>query len=94
MPPLVFGLLIVAGLLHAGWNVLLKTGGDPLRTSARAVIASLVGVVPLAVIGWFALGQPGITTQVVGLAVVSGLLEVVYFVFLSAAYRRGGLSLV
>jgi multidrug transporter EmrE-like cation transporter len=94
VPPLVFGLLIVAGLLHVGWNVLVKTAGDPLRTVARASTASLVVVVPLAIVAWFVLGQPEISPQVVGLAVVSGLLEVVYFVFLSAAYRRGGLSLV
>ncbi|HEX8940388.1 MAG TPA: EamA family transporter [Candidatus Limnocylindrales bacterium] len=94
MSLLVFGLLVVSAVMHAAWNVLLKTAGDPLRTSARAVVTGTLVAVPLAAVGWLATGRPAIPAEGIGLAVASGLGEAVYFVCLSAAYRRGDLSLV
>ena len=35
MPTLAIALVLVAAVLHAGWNVLLKTSGDTLRTAVR-----------------------------------------------------------
>ncbi len=92
--PLVFGLLAAAALMHATWNVLLKTAGDPLRTSARAMLAGAGVAVPAAFAGWLAIGRPALPPEALGLAFASGLVETVYFVLLSAAYRRGDLSLV
>ncbi|MGZ6270374.1 MAG: EamA family transporter [Candidatus Limnocylindrales bacterium] len=94
MSPIVFGLVAAAAIMHAAWNILLKTAGDPLRTSGRALFAGTAVAVPLALAGWLASGRPAIPSEALVLAVVSGLGETVYFVFLSAAYRRGDLSLV
>jgi uncharacterized membrane protein len=94
MPPLAIGLVLVAATLHAGWNVLLKTSGDTLGTAVRLQALGTAILVPLAVIGWFVTGQPGFDPGGVGIALASGVLEALYFLLLSAAYARGGLSLV
>lgn len=94
MPPLAIALVLVAAVLHAGWNVLLKTSGDPLRTAVRLQVIGVVVLVPIALVGWSASGRPALDPVGLTLAVGSGVLEMLYFLFLSAAYRRGGLSLV
>jgi drug/metabolite transporter (DMT)-like permease len=87
-------LVIVAAVLHAGWNVLLKTSGDPLRTAVRLQAIGTAVLVPIAVVAWIANGRPPLEPAGVALAFGSGILEAVYFVCLSAAYSRGDLSLV
>ncbi len=94
MPPLAIGLVLVAAVLHAGWNVLLKTSGDPLRTAVRLQAFGSLALVPIAVVAWLANGRPSIEPAGLGLVAVSAVLETLYFLFLSAGYRRGDLSLV
>lgn len=94
MPPLAVALVLIAAVLHAAWNVLLKTSGDPLRTAVRLQAIGTAVLVPLGIAAWFLTGQPALDPTGVGLALVSGVLEAAYFVFLSAAYSRGDLSLV
>lgn len=94
MPPEVIALIAVAAVLHATWNIMLKTSGDPLRTGNRAMIAGTLIGLPFAIGGWFAIGQPPIPAQAWALGVLSGLVEVGYLVLLTAAYRRGDLSVV
>ena len=94
MPVQVLGLLLVAALLHAGWNVLLKTADDPLRTAGRGMVVGAASLIPTGFVGWLLIGRPPIPAEAWLLAVVSGVFEAAYFVFLSAAYRRGDLSLV
>ena len=94
MPPAVLGLLMGAALLHAGWNILLKTADDPLRTAGRGMAVGAVVLIPAGLAGWLLVGRPEVPVEAWALAVVSGVLEAVYFVLLSAAYQRGDLSLV
>jgi drug/metabolite transporter (DMT)-like permease len=94
MPPAVLGLLMGAALLHAGWNILLKTADDPLRTAGRGMVVGAVVLIPAGLAGWLLAGRPEVPAEAWVLAVVSGVLEAAYFVFLSAAYQRGDLSLV
>ncbi len=94
MPPLAVALVLVAAVLHAGWNVLLKTSGDPLRTAVRLQAIGTAVLVPVGFAAWLVEGRPTIDPGGLGLAVVSGVLEAGYFVFLSSAYARGDLSLV
>ena len=94
MPPVAVALVLVAAVLHAAWNVLLKTSGDPLGTAVRLQAIGTAILVPIGVVAWFAHGSPAFDLDGVGLALISGVLEAGYFVFLSAAYGRGDLSLV
>lgn len=94
MPPAVLGLLIGAAILHAGWNILLKTAEDPLRTAGRGMLVGAVVLIPAGFAGWLLVGRPAIPTEAWVLALASGILEAVYFALLSGAYARGDLSLV
>jgi uncharacterized membrane protein len=94
VPPLAIVLVLVAAALHAGWNVLLKTSGDTLGTAVRLQAFGSAVLVPIAMVGWVATGRPALDPVGIGLALASGVLEAAYFIFLSAAYTRGDLSLV
>ena len=94
MPPIVLVLLAVAAVFHALWNVLLKTSEDPIATSARGVAWGLVVATPFAAVAWLLNGTPALPADAWILAGASAVVELFYFVFLSAAYRRGDLSTV
>jgi drug/metabolite transporter (DMT)-like permease len=92
--PLALALSLAAAVLHATWNVLLKTTGDPLRTAARAVGAAVVVTSPVAALAWLLSGRPGLPPQAWLLVGLSGFAELAYLNFLSVAYRCGDLSVV
>lgn len=88
------GLALLAAVIHGTWNVLVKSEGDPLSTFRRAtLIAGLVASV-LLVPEIAVFGRPAVTFAAVGLCVISSVLETVYLMLLSMAYRRGELSAV
>lgn len=94
MAPQVLALVALAAVLHATWNVMLKTSGDPLRMGNRAMIAGTLIGLPFAIGGWFAIGRPAIPPEAWALGIASGVVEVAYLVLLTGAYRRGDLSVV
>jgi drug/metabolite transporter (DMT)-like permease len=77
-------LVLVAAVIHAGWNRMLHGATDRL---AAAAVGSAMGAVIL---------SPALVAsppaRVWPLALASGAAEAAYFGFLSAAYRRGELS--
>jgi uncharacterized membrane protein len=92
--PFVIGLVALSGILHVAWNVRLKTAGDPLRAATIGMVAASFGIIPAGVVVWWIGGGQPLPIEGVVLGVVSGLIEAGYFVLLSAAYRRGDLSVV
>ena len=75
-----------AALLHASWNVLLKSGGDKeLETMSIAIGSGLIGLVVAFV---FPAPAPASWPWLAGSAIV----HILYFVFLAGAYRWGELS--
>ena len=90
----VIGLALTAAVLHAAWNAILKGSENTFVFTARAVSSSALLLTPVVAIAWAALGRPGLPARAWGLALLSGALEVAYFVFLSWAYARGELSVV
>ncbi len=94
MDAFVIALVLVSAGLHVAWNVRLKTAGDPLRAATVGLLAASVGIVPAGIAAWWLAGRPSLPPEGVALGIVSGVLEAVYFVLLSAAYRRGDLSVV
>jgi drug/metabolite transporter (DMT)-like permease len=88
------GLALAAAVLHATWNVRLKTVGDPLRAAMKAMVASTLCVAPLGAFAWLLAGRPGLSPHAWFLVACSSLGELAYFNFLSAAYRRGNISVV
>jgi hypothetical protein len=58
--PFALGCIALAAVLHATWNILLKSAGDPLRTATLGVGAASAVFVPLVFIGWLLLGRPDV----------------------------------
>src|SRR5688500_3411029 len=76
--------------MHATWNVLAKRSADPLAfLFAISAVGLAIYAVPVAVV----FADVGVSSRVVPFLLISGALEVVYVVFLAAAYRNGALSL-
>ena len=94
MDPWIIGLVAVSAVLHLAWNVRLKTAGDPLRAATIGMLAASVVIVPLGVAVWWLQGRAALPVEGIVLGVASGVVEAAYFILLSAAYRRGDLSVV
>jgi uncharacterized membrane protein len=92
--PQIIALVALAAILHVAWNVRLKTSDDPLRTATIGMLAATVVIVPAGFVAWWAAGTRALPIDGVALGIASGVIEAVYFIFLSAAYRRGDLSVV
>lgn len=88
------GLSLAAAALHATWNVLVKTSGDPLRVFPRATLMSAVAATVLLVPLLAIAGRPHVEPAALAFCAISSALETAYLVLLSTAYRRGELSAV
>ncbi|HEU5348537.1 MAG TPA: EamA family transporter [Ktedonobacterales bacterium] len=85
MPPLALALVLLAALLHAGWNLLLHGTNDRLAAATVAGLVSGVVLFPAII-----LAPPW---QVWPLILLSALAECAYALCLTTAYRLGTLSL-
>jgi len=92
--PFIIGLVAISAILHVAWNVRLKTAGDPLRAATVGMLAASLAIVPLGIAAWLLDGSPTLPPEGLALGLVSGVVEAGYFILLSAAYRRGDLSVV
>ena len=95
MDPWIIGLVAVSAVLHLAWNVRLKTAGDPLRAATIGMLAASVGDRAARVRGLVgAVAMSPCRSRASCSASASGVVEAAYFILLSAAYRRGDLSVV
>jgi drug/metabolite transporter (DMT)-like permease len=86
--PLNIMLVVLAGaLLHATWNVLAKSGRDPLIDTTLILLSG--SVLAVLVLPFIAAPAPASWPFIA----VSCSLELVYFVLLAAAYRLGDMAL-
>jgi drug/metabolite transporter (DMT)-like permease len=87
---LVVALVAAAAIAHATWNLTIK------RTGAQGAVflwlTFAVGAVLFSPLGYLTLRDSG--TAWLPLAVVSGALQIGYFLLLQVAYRRGDVSVV
>ena len=88
MTTFVFLAVLLAALCHAGWNVLIKIGLDPLATTTLISIAS--GIVALPLLAFAGVPNP---TLWIWLA-TSVLIHLFYFAGLIESYRAGDLGQV
>jgi drug/metabolite transporter (DMT)-like permease len=87
-------LVLVAAVFHAAWNAMLKAAENPLALAARAATFGTLLTLPPVAIAWLVLGRPGMPAGAWLLALISGVLELLYFIALTSAYQRGELSVV
>ena len=93
MPLSALALVILAGLIHASWNIAAKKAGGDARF---AFFTSVTGMVIWAPVGlWAAWGWvPGWGWREWALIGISGLLHVLYYVILLRGYRKADLTVV
>jgi len=88
-----FALIILAGLIHAGWNIVAKKAGGDARFAFFTSVLMMVAWAPL---GWW-LGRTAVPlwgAREWALVALSGLLHVLYYVVLLRGYRRADLTVV
>jgi drug/metabolite transporter (DMT)-like permease len=88
MPASALALALGAAFLHAFWNLILARARDIEATTAVALVAGIVVFAPVAALAWDA------ESKVWPYLVVTSLLQLTYFVLLTAAYGRAELSFV
>ncbi len=88
MTPLALGLVLLAALLHAGWNALVKAGGD--RAAVLAAVSTTHAVTGLVMISVFPWPAPASWPALA----VSTVVHYGYYLLLFHAYRLGDLSQV
>jgi drug/metabolite transporter (DMT)-like permease len=88
MPASALALALGAAFLHAFWNLLIARTPNIEATTSVALIVGVVAFAPVAAVAWRA------ESQVVPYLVVTSLLQLAYFVFLTTAYARADLSFV
>ena len=84
----VFISVLGAALLHAGWNAMIKTGGN--KQVAMMALTAWHGVIGLCLVVWY----PFPAGEVWFWLIASGLIHVLYQLFLAYAYEQGDLSRV
>jgi drug/metabolite transporter (DMT)-like permease len=86
-------LIVVAAVAHAGWNLSAKRAGGGAVFAWLYLAASMVLLVPAAVLDLM-LGRQHPSWVWLGAASVSGLLELAYFLLLRRGYAVGDMSVV
>ena len=93
MPASSLALVILAGLLHAVWNIAAKkAGGDARFATLTGIFGALIWA-PLGIwLGWDVLPTWGRVEW--GFVVASGVLHVLYYIVLLRGYRKADLTVV
>ena len=93
MPSSALALVILAGLIHACWNIAAKKAGGDVRFSCFTSVVMMVAWAPVGLwLGWQQVPSWG--TLEWSLTVASGILHTVYFVVLLRGYRKADLTVV
>lgn len=86
MSTTVFVAVLVAALLHAGWNAIVKGSDD----KTLGVLAMALGHLPFAAVALLIMPFPA--TASLPFVLLGGLIHTGYCLFLAGAYRRGDLG--
>ena len=88
-----FALILLAGLIHAGWNIAAKKAGGDARF---AFFTSVLMMLVWAPLGWW-LGRDAVPlwgAREWAIVALSGVLHVLYYVILLRGYRKSDLTVV
>jgi len=86
MPLPVFLTVLAAAALHAVWNAVVKSGSDTLLTTV--LVALTGGVIGLCALPFL----PPVAPAAWAYLAVSGILEIIYYTLIAAAYRNADMS--
>lgn len=93
MPLSAFALILLAGVIHASWNIAAKKANGDARFSFQTSVFNMLIWAPVGVtLGWNVVPTWGLTEW--GFVVLSGVLHIFYFIVLLRGYRRSDLTVV
>lgn len=93
MPAGALALVLLAGLIHASWNIAAKKAGGDVRFAAFTTVVNIVAWAPLGLwLAWDALPLWG--REEWALLAASALLHCGYYLFLLRGYRKADLTVV
>ncbi|MDP9604236.1 UNVERIFIED_ORG: drug/metabolite transporter (DMT)-like permease [Variovorax paradoxus] len=93
MPLSAFALILLAGIIHASWNIAAKKANGDARFSFQASVFNMFIWAPVGIaLGWNVVPGWGATEW--GFVVLSGVLHVLYFIVLLRGYRKSDLTVV
>ena len=93
MPLSAFALILLAGIIHASWNIAAKKANGDARFSFQTSVFNMVIWAPLGIVlGWNVV--PGWGRAEWSFVVLSGVLHVFYFIVLLRGYRKSDLTVV
>ncbi|WP_454907490.1 EamA family transporter [Variovorax gossypii] len=93
MPLSAFALILLAGIIHAGWNIVAKKANGDSRFSFQTSVFNMLIWAPVGItLGWNVVPGWGVTEW--GFVVLSGVLHIFYFVVLLRGYRKSDLTVV
>jgi drug/metabolite transporter (DMT)-like permease len=87
LSPDIVAVVLLAAMLHAGWNVAVRAGSDRRRESALMLAGGTVLAVVLLPF------LPALPPAAWPYVLISSLLNAVFFIMLAEAYAHGGLAL-
>jgi len=93
VPLSAFALILLAGIIHAGWNIVAKKANGDSRFSFQTSVFNMLIWAPVGItLGWNVVPGWGIAEW--GFVVLSGVLHIFYFVVLLRGYRKSDLTVV
>jgi drug/metabolite transporter (DMT)-like permease len=93
LPLSAFGLILLAGVIHASWNIAAKKANGDARFALQSGVFLMIVWAPLGIaLGWNVVPSWGWTEW--GFVTASGVLHVVYYVTLLRGYRKSDLTVV
>jgi drug/metabolite transporter (DMT)-like permease len=93
MPVTALALVVLAGLIHAAWNIAAKKADGDVRFAFFISFFTVLVWAPLGIyLGWQQLGDWGLAEW--SCAAASGVIHVLYFVVLLRGYRKSDLTVV
>jgi len=91
MSGLALGIVLLAALFHAAWNLLAKKSRSKLAFIWWFLLVAAIGYLPMFLYYW---REMTVTPAGWVCIVATGILHALYFWFMGGAYERGDLSLV
>ena len=93
MPLSALALVVLAGLIHASWNIAAKKAGGDVRFVAFTSVVLMLFWAPVGLwVGWQQVPAWGLLEW--SLVLASALLHIVYFIVLLRGYRKADLTVV
>ncbi|TFZ03920.1 DMT family transporter [Ramlibacter humi] len=93
MPPGALALVVLAGLIHASWNIAAKKAGGDVRFATLTSVVLTIGWAPVGV--WLVVKHvPSFGWREWAVIAASAVLHLVYYLTLLRGYRRADLTVV